>query len=267
MHACGCGGGAELSDDEDNFHPNIDNNLMIRLQREKRQQREKEEAEKREKLAKEGTIQAKEELDRLERQKKLHVGNMCHDKFNSKHEKSSASSSANPTAAVDNKVKVKATDEASFTDGYEEFMAANKEILLEYAAIDEEDEKSEQYVLAHTQLLSEHATGFYLLHCINLQVPPLPLRTPPLSPPRSAAQSAPERRVPQSVSEGSERAGHGPAVCWACLPGRPSPTLRLPMTHRPPSDSPCNSASLASHDTALVGTSPIHRRRRARRAR
>ena len=34
----------ELSDDEDNFHPNIDNNLMIRLQREKRQQREAEEA-------------------------------------------------------------------------------------------------------------------------------------------------------------------------------------------------------------------------------
>ena len=30
----------ELSDDEDNFHPNIDNNLMIRLQREKRQLQE-----------------------------------------------------------------------------------------------------------------------------------------------------------------------------------------------------------------------------------
>ena len=40
----------ELSDDEDNFHPNIDNNLMIRLQREKRQQREAEEAERKQKL-------------------------------------------------------------------------------------------------------------------------------------------------------------------------------------------------------------------------
>ena len=45
----------ELSDDEDNFHPNIDNNLMIRLQREKREQREKEEADQRAKLEKEGT--------------------------------------------------------------------------------------------------------------------------------------------------------------------------------------------------------------------
>ena len=40
----------ELSDDEDNFHPNIDNNLMIRLQREKRQQREVDEEEKKKNL-------------------------------------------------------------------------------------------------------------------------------------------------------------------------------------------------------------------------
>jgi len=158
----------ELSDDEDNFHPNIDNNLMIRLQREKREQREKDEAEKAEALKAKGTDDAVEELERMERMKKLHVGNICQDKFNSKHEKSSLSQSANPVKQSDTKVKVAATDEANFTDGYEEFMANNKEILLEYAAIDEEDEKSEQFVLNHTQLLSEHATGFYLLHCINL---------------------------------------------------------------------------------------------------
>ena len=159
----------ELSDDEDNFHPNIDNNLMIRLQREKREMREKEEAERLEKLQKEGTIEAKEEMEKMERQKKLHVNNMTKDKFNSKHEKSSASHSATVTEAVDTKVKVKATDADSFTEGYEEFLSANRPILLEYAAIDEDDEASEQFVLAHTQLLSEHATGFYLLHCINLQ--------------------------------------------------------------------------------------------------
>lgn len=159
----------ELSDDEDNFHPNIDNNLMIRLQREKRQQREKEEAEKKKELETKDTEDAKEELERMERMKKLHVGNMSKDKFNSKHEKSSASQSATATKTVDTKVKVLATDEANFTEGYEAFMKENKEILLEYAAIDEDDEKSEQFVLKHTQLLSEHATGFYLLHCINLQ--------------------------------------------------------------------------------------------------
>ena len=51
----------------------------------------------------------------------------------------------------------------------EVFQAENKEILLEYAAIDEDNEKSEQFVLKHTQLLREHATGFYSRHCINLQ--------------------------------------------------------------------------------------------------
>lgn len=79
----------ELSDDEDNFHPNIDNNLMIRLQREKRQQREVEEATRRKEL--EGKIEkgedadaASEELAKLDRLQKLHVGNICTDKFSSK---------------------------------------------------------------------------------------------------------------------------------------------------------------------------------------
>eukprot|EP00962_Isochrysis_galbana_P050089 scaffold21556_cov120-Isochrysis_galbana.AAC.2 len=133
----------ELSDDEDNFHPNIDNNLMIRLQREKRQQREKEEAEKKKKLlevdagarcpaglewdravrspwdrgppagappqplssgltaapaaappVQEGTPEALAEVEKIERMAKLHVGNICTDKFSSKHEKTKASASA-----------------------------------------------------------------------------------------------------------------------------------------------------------------------------
>jgi cell division cycle protein 37 len=158
----------ELSDDEDNFHPNIDNNLMIRLQREKREQREKEEAEKRKQLEGTGTIEAKEELQKMERQKKLHVGNICKDKFASSHERSRPSDSAAPSSKAVDKVKVAAFKD-DFTDGYEAFLEANREILLEYAAFDEQDEESEQFVLKHTQLLSEHATGFYLLHCINLQ--------------------------------------------------------------------------------------------------
>jgi len=159
----------ELSDDEDNFHPNIDNNLMIRLQREKRQQREQEEASKRDALKKDGTIEAKEELDRMDRMQKWHVDNMCKTKAESKHEKSSASSSAEVKEKTDEKVKVKAFKEDTFTDGYEAFLEQNRQVLLDYAYIDEDDEASEQFVLQNTQLLSEHATGFYLLHCINLQ--------------------------------------------------------------------------------------------------
>ena len=107
----------ELSDDEDNFHPNIDNNLMIRLQREKRQQREAEEAEQLRKLREDGSETALAQIAKMEKTKKLHVDNICSEKFNSKHEKSSAASSANPTAHVEQKVKVTPFDESNFTDG------------------------------------------------------------------------------------------------------------------------------------------------------
>jgi len=160
----------ELSDDEEHFHPNIDNNLMIRLQREKRQQREAEEEKKKQELLAKGTPDALEEMEKLERMKKLHVGNICHDKYSSKHEASKPSSSAEaPQAAKDTKLRVAATEPESFTDGYEEFLRSHTATLEEYAAIDDEDEKSEAYILSHTELLSEHATGYYLLQCISLQ--------------------------------------------------------------------------------------------------
>ena len=169
----------ELSDDEEHFHPNIDNNLMIRLQREKRQQREAEEEKKKQELLAKGTPDALEEMEKLERMKKLHVGNICHDKYSSKHEASKPSSSAEaPQAAKDTKLRVAATEPESFTDGYEEFLRSHTATLEEYAAIDDEDEKSEAYILSHTELLSEHATGYYLLQCISLQARLRPARAP-----------------------------------------------------------------------------------------
>merc|ERR1719375_1791812 len=121
-------------------------------------------------LKKEDTVEAKQELQKLDRMQKLHVGNISKDKWSSTHEKSKPSSSADPKEKKDTKVKVKSFEGEEFTEGYEAFLEANKSILLEYAAIDEDDEVSEQFILTNTQLLSEHATGFYLLHCINLQV-------------------------------------------------------------------------------------------------
>ena len=67
----------ELSDDEDNFHPNIDNNLMIRLQREKRQQREAEEAEQLRKLREDGSETALAQIAKMEKTKKLQDDYIC----------------------------------------------------------------------------------------------------------------------------------------------------------------------------------------------
>ena len=134
---------------------------MIRLQREKRQQREAEDEEKRKKLEEDNSEAAKAELDRMDRTKKLNVGNICTDKFVSTHEKSTASESANPTKGKkDTKLQVAASNQETFVEGYEEFLQEHRPLLLEYAAIDEQDEISEQFILTNTQLLSEHATGF-----------------------------------------------------------------------------------------------------------
>ena len=209
----------ELSDDEDNFHPNIDNNLMIRLQREKRQQREAEEEEKRKKLEADNSEAAKEELARMERTKKLHVGNISTDKFVSKHEKSAASESANPMERKDEKLKVAATNEATFTDGYEAFLEQNRPLLMEYAAIDEEDEKSEQFILANTQLLSEHATGFCARPRLEPRPPPssrrLRLRQgwQPLPPLRAAAKLPSSGSITSSRSRSARWSSRAPVRC------------------------------------------------------
>jgi hypothetical protein len=42
----------------------------------------------------EGTPEALAEVEKIERMAKLHVGNICTDKFSSKHEKTKASASA-----------------------------------------------------------------------------------------------------------------------------------------------------------------------------
>merc|ERR1719238_1894429 len=83
-----------------------------------------------EKEAKEkGSIEAVEEMQKMERQKKLHVGNISKDKYNSKHEKSSASNSADPVQKQDEKVKVAEFKDDTFVDGYEEFLKVNRPIL------------------------------------------------------------------------------------------------------------------------------------------
>ena len=214
----------ELSDDEDNFHPNIDNNLMIRLQREKRQQREAEEEEKRKKLEADNSEAAKEELARMERTKKLHVGNISTDKFVSKHEKSAASESANPMERKDEKLKVAATNEATFTDGYEAFLEQNRPLLMEYAAIDEEDEKSEQFILANTQLLSEHATGFCARPRLEPRPPPSSRRGRPVA----------SRRTDQARPRpsGVEPRRPAPTLTRLCSPLR-APRRRPAALHQP----------------------------------
>jgi len=65
----------ELSDDEDSFHPNLDNNLNIRVNRITRDRKEEEIDEKQKDLMSKGK---NDEADKLEAKRPLHVGNLCH---------------------------------------------------------------------------------------------------------------------------------------------------------------------------------------------
>ena len=81
-----------------------------------------------------------------------------------------------------------------------------------------------RYILEHTQLLSEHATGYYLLHCINLQV------SRPLDRPAT-------RRVTSAGHR--ERGGH--AFCFA---GPSPPFSPLPFSLASKSSSPGHRAPM-----------------------
>eukprot|EP00397_Hematodinium_sp_SG-2012_P018399 GEMP01018847.1.p1 GENE.GEMP01018847.1~~GEMP01018847.1.p1 ORF type:complete len:411 (+),score=118.72 GEMP01018847.1:59-1291(+) len=67
----------DISDDESTFHPNIEDTFNIKINRTVRGRRDDEEAIKKEELLKAGTPEALKELDKLERNKKWHVGNIC----------------------------------------------------------------------------------------------------------------------------------------------------------------------------------------------
>jgi len=68
----------DLSDDETTFHPNIENNFNIKINRTVRDRREQEEEDLREKLIADGSPESLQELEKLDRNKKWHVGNICH---------------------------------------------------------------------------------------------------------------------------------------------------------------------------------------------
>jgi len=187
----------ELSDDEEDFHPNIDNDSMIRLKRRSREEREAQEEVERKKMDTElakhkklvdqltakieklGTDEdaelekkslmkqkKKAEADRdkldntltkMDKEKKWNVGNMCHvveDRtiiVPDKEENHKAA--AGPASALD----------------YEKYVKSYDGLLRMYGKI-RPFKESQQFLERHTDLLNEHATGFLLLWCLELEM-------------------------------------------------------------------------------------------------
>lgn len=187
----------ELSDDEEDFHPNIDNDSMIRLKRRSREEREateeveqkkmEQERDKHKKLVdqlskkmeslgadedadlekKSLTKQVKKaqaeadkitkELDKREKTKKWNVGNLCHVVEDRtiivEDKKENTKAAAGPASALD----------------YEKYVKSYQGLLKMFGKI-RPFKESQDFLERHTDLLNEHATGFLLLWCLELEM-------------------------------------------------------------------------------------------------
>eukprot|EP00929_Paragymnodinium_shiwhaense_P109303 TRINITY_DN75721_c0_g1_i1.p1 TRINITY_DN75721_c0_g1~~TRINITY_DN75721_c0_g1_i1.p1 ORF type:complete len:357 (-),score=107.64 TRINITY_DN75721_c0_g1_i1:252-1322(-) len=183
----------ELSDDEEDLHPNIDKDSWFRLKHRTRVEREEDEAKSQAQLEKQKSklqddlktfgeagkehtkakkiqkdideVQAK--LDKMEKERKWNADNMCktaesRTEINGGYKKESV---PKPEPRLQGEEVAK---------GYCEFIEENEELLEKYIALgDEEDlEKVCVFLKEHggTLLVGEHAESYLLLDCLEKEM-------------------------------------------------------------------------------------------------
>jgi len=162
----------EFSDDEKDFHPNIDNNLMIRLKREKRAERKKEEAQLVKQLEKEieaGNEEAKEKLEEFYKNRKLCAEDVCTEGVS--HSMINSGMSEFEKAHAESKAKEKKgapRSEAEEEEEYAKFQREHQHLILGYAEMRVED--SEEFILENPFILQQEATGHLLIHMLELEM-------------------------------------------------------------------------------------------------
>lgn len=181
----------ELSDDEDDLHPNIDKDSWFRLKHRNRVEKEEDDDKtkggldkqlsklkddlkafgeagkthmKAQKLQKEiEDIEAK--LDKMEKEKKWNADNMCKT-VDSRTEVNESAGRIEP------KVEPRLKGEA-IAEGYCEFVEENEELLEKYIAMGENTiEEVQDFLKTHggTLLVGEHAESYLLLDCLEKEM-------------------------------------------------------------------------------------------------
>eukprot|EP00746_Dinoflagellata_sp_MGD_P167080 gnl/MRDRNA2_/MRDRNA2_97421_c0_seq1.p1 gnl/MRDRNA2_/MRDRNA2_97421_c0~~gnl/MRDRNA2_/MRDRNA2_97421_c0_seq1.p1 ORF type:complete len:244 (+),score=67.58 gnl/MRDRNA2_/MRDRNA2_97421_c0_seq1:73-804(+) len=151
----------EISDDEDDFHPNIDNALMIRLKREQRAKREAEEEAEKRRLASLGTSDAKAEIETLEKKKKLNVGNICQ----VVDDKTVVSKKAQEPP-----IKAAPQSESEQAQNLDDFRTNHHDVLVGFAEINSLDD-TERYLIDNGRLiLTDDAANALLLLMLQLEM-------------------------------------------------------------------------------------------------
>lgn len=180
----------ELSDDEDDLHPNIDKDSWFRLKHRNRVEKEEDDEKKRIKLEERLKALRKEfeafpeaarrhvkaqkvhkemqdiesELEKLEKERKWNADNMC----KTADSRTEVSTSAAPTPKPEPRLQGEAVAE-----GYCEFIEQQEELLEKYISLGSEElEKVEEFLKAHggTLLQGEHAESYLLLDCLEKEM-------------------------------------------------------------------------------------------------
>jgi len=181
----------ELSDDEDDVHPNIDKDSWFRLKHRTRVEKEEDDAKTRASLEKRLREAGKEiakygetgkehlkakklqqeidsikaKLAEMERNRKWNADNMC----KTNESRTVVSENTAPMPAPEPRLQGEA-----IAEGYCEFVQEHETLLEEYISLGEEEdlEKVEEYLQRHggTLLQGEHAESYLLLDCLEKEM-------------------------------------------------------------------------------------------------
>jgi cell division cycle protein 37 len=143
----------EISDDEDSFHPNLDKNLNIRVNRMTRDRKEDEIDSQKAKLEAEGKHAA---AQKLESKRPLHQGNVCH----------VAEERTIINSASGRSDRITKDGESFKVDAYTLFKEDNQKLLDEFTNADWE--KSRDMLIKHGDvLMDDYANSYYMLTALD----------------------------------------------------------------------------------------------------
>lgn len=146
----------EISDDEETFHPNLDKNLNIRVNRITRDRKEEEIDTEKAKLEEKGEF---DKAEKLENKRPLHQGNVC----KIAEERTIINRAGGTT---DRTVK----DGESFSvDDYSLFKEQNKKILDDFTDADWEQSREMLMKYGHI-LMDNYANSFFMLAALEAEM-------------------------------------------------------------------------------------------------
>lgn len=144
----------EISDDEETFHPNLDNGLNIRVNRITRDRKEEEIDTEKKKLEERGEL---EKAAKLESKRPLHVNNICH----VAEERTIIHSSDGSR-----KDTHKRGEESFSVDDYSMFKSENAPILKRFTNADWETSRTMLTEYGHI-LMDEYANTYFMLTALD----------------------------------------------------------------------------------------------------